>query len=175
MNLSEVIELEYLEAGADPQLARFVRKLIATYAKNSGELSVDLPTTLARLRLSSPLDDSQTLSEILKSLPSAASATDNFVLYRGLCRLVAIKLPERARDNLSRLANAVVTLTSLSESNNSESSELVIEALIGSLGSLHPGVAQNQAVKMFLNTPFLVEFPEALAELAVLSKETPRD
>lgn len=167
MNLSEVIELDYLEAGADPELARFVKKLIATYVKDAKQLCVELPNRLERLRFSSPLDDSRILQEILEVLPSASDAPDNLVLYRALCRLVAIKLPVTSIGSLSQLAMAIASQSNPSEENHSALSELVVEAIIGALGSLHPAVSQTTAVKGFLNTPFLVDFPEALGELMV--------
>lgn len=167
MNLLEEIELDYLEAGADPDLARFVKKLIATYVKDAEKLCSELPTMLERLSNSSPLDDSDTLSEILDVLPSASQAPDNFVLYRALCKFVAIKLPANTFGHLSNLANAIV---SQAKSSQKSGKGLVVEALIGSLGSLHPRASQRRAVKNFLNTPLLADFPEALGELLVRSK-----
>ena len=168
MNLSQEIELDYLEAGADKDLARFVKKLISTYAKDAENLCSQLPMTLERLSNSSPLDDVQLLSEILDVLPSASQAPDNFVLYRALCKVVAIKLPGNTFDQLLNLANAIA-----SQDNSSQKSGngLVVEALIGSLGSLHPAASQKRAVKIFLNSPLLVvDYPEALGELSVRSQ-----
>ena len=165
MTIASDIKQNFLLAGSDPEIAKMASAISATLlhdAKSFYEVFLD---NIVGMLEQSP-------KELVRKgrLPlEVAGASNNFVVHKAYCRIVAKQLEPQIHSLLTELSEAIYHSADKDDDIGTTKRDSLFEAVTGGIGSLHPSVALPPGMRTFLNMPLVIAYPEAIGDLVVLT------
>ncbi len=167
MTIASDIKANFLDAGADPEIARMAATISATLLHDAENFYAVFLDNIVGMLEQSPKD-------LVKKgrLPvELEGASNNFVVHKAYCRIVASQLEPSIGSLLTELSQAIYQKADDDEDIGTTKRDALFEAVIGGIGSLHPSVQVPPGIKTFLNMPLVIAYPEAIADLVDLTLE----
>lgn len=165
MTIASDIKQNFLQAGADPEIARLASTVSATLLHDAKNFyAVFLDNILGMLE--------QSPKELVKTgrLPvEVEGASNNFVVHKAFCHIVANQLEPQIQSLLTELSEAIYQIADKQDDIGTTKRDALLEAVTGGIGSLHPSVDVPPGIKTFLNMPLVIAYPEAIGDLVVLT------
>lgn len=165
MTIASDIKGNFLEAGADPEIARMAATISATLLHDAENFYAVFLDNIVGMLEQSPKD-------LVKKgrLPvELEGASNNYVVHKAYCQIVARQLDPTIESLLTELSQAIYTKADSHEDIGTTKKDALLEAVTGGIGSLHPSVQVPLGMKTFLNMPLVIAYPEAIADLVDLT------
>lgn len=171
MELINEIKETYKGFGAHPEVVEFVGAMASTLISDAEGFYSSFPNLVLGMLNESPA----TMVQKGHFPAELETASNNFVVYKAYCEIVRTQLDSKTMALLQALAFHIHDLCDTDEEIGTTLQDSLVEGITGGLGSLHPSVDIPIGLVTFLNTPLAFPYPDAFAELIVITLDAQED
>ena len=171
MELINEIKETYQGFGAHPDVVEYVGAMASTLISDAEGFYSSFPNLVLGMLNESPA----TMVQKGHFPVELETASNNFVVYKAYCEIVRTQLESKTKALLQALAFHIHDLCDTDEEIGTTLKDSLVEGITGGLGSLHPSVDIPIGLVTFLNTPLALPYPDAFAELIVITLDARED